>query len=75
MSDSIQYDAATANCGGSWRMPTRDGLNELKTKCTWTWTTQNSVNGYKVTGPSGASIFLPAASFRYYGLSVRSVLE
>ena len=59
-----QYDAARANWGGSWRMPTYDELNELRTKCTWTWTTQNSVNGYKVTGPSGASIFLPAAGSR-----------
>ena len=59
-----QYDAATANCGGSWRMPTYDELYELSTKCTWTWTTQNSVNGYKVIGPSGASIFLPTAGCR-----------
>ena len=50
--------------GGDWRMPTKDELNELRTKCTWTWTTQNSVNGYKVTGPSGASIFLPAVGYR-----------
>ena len=59
-----QHDAATANWGGTWRMPTYDELNELCTNCTWTWTTQNGVNGYKVTGPSGASIFLPAAGNR-----------
>ena len=61
---TAQYDAARANWGGTWRMPTRSELNELNAKCTWTWTTQNSVNGYKVTGPSGASIFLPAAGYR-----------
>ena len=60
-----QYDAAAANWGGDWRMPTYDELNELRTQCTWTWTTQNGVNGFKVTGPSGASIFLPAAGYRY----------
>ena len=60
-----QYDAATANWGGSWRMPTKAEYNELLNNCTWTWTTQNSVNGYKVTGPSGASIFLPTAGYRY----------
>ena len=60
-----QYDAATANWGGSWRMPTSSELNELHTNCTWTWTAQNGVNGYKVTGPSGASIFLPAAGARF----------
>ena len=61
---TAQHDAAATNWGGNWRMPTYDELNELITDCTWTWTTQNSVNGYKVTGPSGASIFLPAAGLR-----------
>ena len=59
-----QYDAATANWGGNWRMPTKEELNELITRCTWEWTTQNGVNGYKVTGPNGNSIFLPAAGYR-----------
>ena len=54
-------DAATANWGGAWRMPTRAEQQELINNCTWTWTTQNGVNGYKVTGPNGNSIFLPAA--------------
>ena len=61
---TAQHDAATANWGGTWRMPTYDELNELRTMCTWTWTTQNGVNGYKVTGSSGVSIFLPAAGYR-----------
>ena len=47
-----------------WRTPTQTELEELKNKCTWKWTTQNGVNGYKVTGPSGNSIFLPAAGDR-----------
>ena len=58
-------DAARANWGGSWRMPTDAELTELREQCTWTWTTQNGVNGYKVTSKSnGNSIFLPAAGFR-----------
>ena len=40
-------------------------MTELRTQCTWTWTTQNGVNGYKVTGTNGNSIFLPAAGYRY----------
>ena len=60
-----QYDAATANWGGDWRMPTDDEFGELYRSCTWTWTTQNGVNGYNVKGPSGNSIFLPAAGYRY----------
>ena len=58
----LSDDAARANWGGSWRMPTDDELTELKEKCTWTWTTQNGVKGYKVTSKTnGRSIFLPAA--------------
>ena len=57
-------DAATVNWGGSWRMPTEAELQELVDNCTWTWTTQNGHKGYKVTGPNGNSIFLPAAGIR-----------
>ena len=62
---NAQYDAARANWGGGWRMPTESEMQELIDKCTWTWTTQNGVKGYKVTGSSGASIFLPAAGYRH----------
>ncbi|MBQ5856455.1 MAG: hypothetical protein IIW55_04020 [Bacteroidales bacterium] len=55
------YDAATANWGGNWRMPTEKEMRELIDKCTWIWTTQNGVKGYNVKGPNGNSIFLPAA--------------
>ena len=65
ISGNAQYDAATANWGGDWRMPTRAEQQELLNNCTWTWTTQNGVNGYNVEGPNGNSIFLPAAGDRY----------
>ena len=58
-------DAARANWGGSWRMPTKTEFQELIDNCTWTWTTQNGKNGYKVTGKNGQSIFLPAAGYHY----------
>ena len=60
-------DAARVNWGGSWRMPTRAEQDELRdtNNCTWTWTTQNGVKGYKVTSKkNGNSIFLPAAGYR-----------
>ena len=61
----LSDDAARANWGGSWRMPTKAEQDELRNNCTWTWTTENGVNGYKVTSKSnGNSIFLPAAGFR-----------
>lgn len=58
-------DAATANWGSGWRMPTSAEMQELIYNCTETWTTQNGVNGRLFTGPNGNSIFLPAAGYRY----------
>ncbi|MBR5982860.1 MAG: InlB B-repeat-containing protein [Bacteroidales bacterium] len=57
-------DAATANWGSNWRMPTNDEFNELKNNCTVIWTTQNGVYGRRYTGTNGNSIFLPAAGYR-----------
>ena len=57
-------DVAHVKWGGNWRMPTEAEQVELRKNCTWTWTTQNGVNGYEVTGPNGNSIFLPAAGYR-----------
>ncbi len=54
-------DAATVNWGGDWRTPTTAEYQELSDECTWNWTTLNGVNGYRVTGKNGNSIFLPAA--------------
>lgn len=64
ISGEPKYDAATANWGEGWRMPTDEELEELIDKCDWQWTTQGGHNGYKVTGPNGNSIFLPAAGWR-----------
>lgn len=57
-------DAATVNWGKKWCMPTLEQLCELKDKCTWTWITDHGINGYKVTGTNGKSIFFPAAGYR-----------
>ncbi len=60
-------DAAHVKLGGKWRMPTDAEWTELKTECTWTWTSQGGKKGYKVTSKSnGNSIFLPAAGYRRY---------
>ena len=62
----LSDDAARANWGGSWRMPTDAELTELQEQCTWTWTTLNGVNGNKITSKRNyRSIFLPAAGLRY----------
>ena len=59
-----RYDAATANWGSGWRLPTKRELDELIDNCTWTWTKLNGVNGYEVKSKkNGNSIFLPAAGY------------
>ena len=58
-------DAARANWGGAWRMPTDAEWTELRENCTWTWTTKNGVNGYEVKSKTNENaIFLPAAGYR-----------
>ena len=60
-------DAATAYLGAPWRVPTEAELDDLVSKCTSTWTTQNGVAGRlvkgKTTGYTDKSIFLPAAGY------------
>ena len=62
-----EYDAARANMGGDWRMPTKDELKELLDNTDKLWTTINGVNGYKFTsnkeGYQNNSIFIPAAGY------------
>lgn len=60
----LEDDVAHVKWGGNWRIPTYQEMYELLEKCTWTWTSFNGVNGCIVTGPSGNSIFLPAAGYR-----------
>ena len=63
----LEDDAAHVNWGGNWRMPTVEECEELEIDCEWTWTTQNGINGHKVTGPNGNSIFLPLAGYMIGG--------
>ena len=58
--DYARYTYDEAMSRWSSKLPTKAQLEELKDKCTWTWTGR----GYKVTGPNGNSITLPAAGFR-----------
>ena len=61
---SPTHDAAHVYWGGEWRIPTKQELSDLESKCDWTWTTINGVCGYVVKGRgyySSFSIFLPCA--------------
>ena len=61
-------DAATAAWGAEWRMPSKDQMEELYNNCTSEWTTRNGVNGRLFTSNiNGASLFLPAAGYRWDG--------
>ena len=61
-------DAATANWGAGWRMPTKAEQDELRHGCDWEWT--SNFNGSGVAGRIGTSlyngnvVFLPAAGYR-----------
>lgn len=61
---SMKYDAASVNWGSNWRIPTVEDFKELKDNCTWDWTYQKGIIGFRVTGKNGCSIFLPAAGYR-----------
>lgn len=60
-------DAAVANWGGSWRMPTAEEFNELCTASTITksYTTVNGINGYKfsLTADPTKYVFFPAVGY------------
>ena len=59
-----EHDAAHVHWGGKWRMPTKQELSDLRSKCNWNWTTMNGVRGWLVSGTgdyASNSIFLPCA--------------
>ncbi len=59
-----RYDVARAYWGGAWRMPTQREFQELIDNCTWMWDEPKKC--YKVIGPNGNCIILPAAGW-YFG--------
>ena len=59
----LEDDAAHVNWGGEWRMPTKEELEELHKKCTWTPTKINGVSGREITGPNGNKLFLPYSGY------------
>lgn len=60
-----QYDAATANWGHNWRMPTIAEYNELINRCSFEWVAEDTITGLrglKVTGPNGNTLFFPCST-------------
>lgn len=52
--------------GKNWRLPTYDEIFELKSQCIWERFEFNNVEGVKVTGPNGNSIFFPITGWNYF---------
>ena len=49
---------------GDWRLPTKEECQELIDSCEWIWKKSDwAGSGYKIKGPSGQEIFLPAAGW------------
>lgn len=57
------FDVAHAKWGGKWRLPTLVEIKELTECCTSTHTTINGVEGRRITGPNGNSIFIPSGGY------------
>ncbi len=64
ISGNPKYDVARKKWGGTWRMPRNHEMEELVRECSWEWKSQKGVDGCKVIGPNGNSIFMPAAGIR-----------
>jgi hypothetical protein len=58
------YDIARAKWGGTWRLPDEEEQKELIFHCTWRRVTVNGVQGMRITGRNGNSIFLPPTGYR-----------
>lgn len=59
-------DVASVKWGSEWRTPSREQMAELRTECTWQWTTSNGVKGYLGTSKhNNATIFLPASGYHF----------
>jgi len=57
-------DVAIVILGSDWRTPTNAEITELVQQCTWEWIADDDAAGYRVTGPNGNTIFLPAAGIK-----------
>ncbi len=60
------YDAARANWGGTWRLPTVHEINELMEECNWWWVDEDGFRGYEVKSKSnGESVFIPFTGYKW----------
>lgn len=64
-----EYDVSTNVWGQVWQIPSKEQWKELIDKCSWEWTNRNGIDGYKIVGKNGNSIFLPVSGW-YSGFEI-----
>ena len=69
---TLEQDAARANLGGNWRMPTKAEYQELLDNCNVVWTDDYNGTGAKgrifTSKINGNLVFFPAAGYCWYSL-------
>ena len=70
----LEDDAANANMGGDWHMPTPKQIQELIDNTTSTWTTLDGMNGVTFTTKNDGSkfIFIPSTGSAWNGSVLNS---
>ena len=71
-----EHDAAQKHWGGDWRMPTKQAIEDLKSRCDWTWTKKNGCPGCLIRGRGEYSlevIFLPSGGGYGNGILLRNI--
>lgn len=58
-----KYDAASVNWQNGWRIPTKLEVAEIFDKATVVWTNYKNIDGVRIIGPNGNSIFLPSSGY------------
>ena len=70
-----KYDAARANWGSEWQMPTYEQINELVVECGLEVKTYNGVKCMVFIGPNGNTLYFPCPGYKYdsYYVSQNSI--
>jgi hypothetical protein len=67
LSLELEDDAAHVKWGGDWHTPTTEDFQELMDYCTFVYDDideAQTIEGFKIIGPNGNSIIMPAAGYR-----------
>ncbi len=58
-----EYDVAYKKCGVTWRMPSKEQIEELQDNCSSARFGLNNVRGALIFGTNGAKVFFPLSGF------------